>query len=198
MWWKTGFQLFEAGAAHPEALHGNEGLSHATCLPIPIVTGLMRVLIFVDVLATGSMSGSQFLFLNHLYVMQTPSWKIRKTNEQPESPRRTPLLGKEWKSLPPCPPKLLPWLGREWLMRFKRLGLTVLQTLNAKQELWLQTSHHWQTTTVWVDQTKYPNPRTARERKCVFLCWWHRTIRREGLRRREKRRNFHGECQRCN
>lgn len=56
------------------------------------------------------------------------SLKVRKTNKQPESPRRTPLPRKEWKSLPPCPPKLLPWFCRGWLPRVKCLGLTVLQT----------------------------------------------------------------------
>lgn len=85
-----------------------------------------------------------------------------------------------------CPPKVLPWFYRKWLMKADSTADS-----NAKQDPWLQTSHHWRTTTIWVDQTKYPNPRTARERKCIFLCWWHRTIpfvgkdpgggRREGI-----------------
>lgn len=52
----------------------------------------------------------------------------KQTNKQPETPKRNPLPGKEWKYLPPCPPKLFPWFCRVWLTSAEHLGLTVLQT----------------------------------------------------------------------
>lgn len=52
----------------------------------------------------------------------------KQTNKQPETPKRTPLPGKEWQSLPPCPAKLFPWSCRVCPTSVKQLGLTVLQT----------------------------------------------------------------------
>lgn len=68
-----------------------------TCLPTHTVIGLMRDLIFLDILAPRHMSESQFIFLNHCVYDVNTTLKNQPTMPQHETTKRTSILGKEWK-----------------------------------------------------------------------------------------------------